>query len=200
MQQPVALFYGGTNGSGKSTLREMDADGVDDLNCVITRHIDPDAIARMLNPLDPRAVDVAAGREAIRQFAEVIASKTSFTLESTLTGSGILRRMAEARSAGFQVQLRYVGLESVDLNIARVAHRVARGGHHIDEDVIRRRYQESLQNLLKAIPICDLVFIRDNSGRHAICHLALEGQHISYSTQSALPAWIAEIRQQILSL
>ncbi|MFZ6746045.1 zeta toxin family protein [Undibacterium sp. JH2W] len=191
MDQPIALFYGGTNGSGKSTLRELDAD------TTIKKHIDPDAIARIINPQDPRAADVAAGREAIHQFQTVIASKTSFTMETTLTGSGILRRIAEARAAGFLVQLRYVGLARADLNIERVANRVARGGHHIDEHVIRRRYQESLENLLKAITLCDMTFIRDNSGKQAICHLALEGRQICYSGKSPLPDWIVEIQRQI---
>jgi len=31
--------------------------------------------------------------------------------------------------------------------VQRVAHRVAAGGHHIPEDVIRRRYERGLLNL-----------------------------------------------------
>ena len=114
-EHPIALFYGGTNGSSKSTLREIDS------GSKLSKHIDPDAIARIMNPQDPRAVDVAAGREAIRQSKQALAAKTSFTMETTLTGNGILRRMEEAKAAGFEVHLRYLGLSNADVNVEREA-------------------------------------------------------------------------------
>ncbi len=192
-ERPIALFYGGTNGSGKSTLREIDS------GSKISKHIDPDAIARIMNPQDPRAVDVAAGREAIQQFKQALAAKTSFTMETTLTGNGILRRMEEAKAAGFQVQLRYVGLNSADVNVERVANRVAKGGHHIDEDVIRRRYTESQENLLKAVAICDKTLIRDNSGAMPVSYLKIENNQITKLTDKEAPNWIKTIENKILT-
>ena len=55
------IVYAGTNGAGKSTLRAGGADPVE-------VEIDPDRIARQINPGDPRSVDFAAGKEAVRQF------------------------------------------------------------------------------------------------------------------------------------
>ena len=54
-------------------------------------------------------------------------------------------------------------LANVELNIARVAERVAKGGHHIPENVIRRRYNESLHNLKTAMEIADKSIVFDNS-------------------------------------
>ena len=148
MSKPLAVFYAGTNGSGKSTLRDNNpVPGV--------KVIDPDAIARTICPSDPRSVDVLAGREAIRQFREVIAQRQNFSMETTLTGRSAVDRMEKAKSAGFEVHLYYVGLSTVELNIARVAMRVANGGHHIDEADIRRRYTESLENLPRAMELAD---------------------------------------------
>ena len=192
-ERPIALFYGGTNGSGKSTLREIDS------GSKISKHIDPDAIARVMNPQDPRAVDVAAGREAIHQFKQALVAKTSFTMETTLTGNGILRRMEEAKAAGFQVQLRYVGLNSADVNVERVANRVAKGGHHIDEDVIRRRYTESQENLVKAVAICDKTLIRDNSGATPVTYLKIENNQITHLTDKESPNWIKAIETKIVA-
>ncbi|BBB63131.1 hypothetical protein UNDKW_4858 [Undibacterium sp. KW1] len=190
--RPIALFYGGTNGSGKSTLREIDT------NTEIKKHIDPDAIARVINPKDPRSVDVAAGREAIRQFKEAIDNKTSFSMETTLTGNGILRRMEEAKSAGFETQLFYVGLKDADLNVLRVANRVAKGGHHIDEDVIRRRYTESQENLIKAIAICDLIMVRDNSELYPVTYLEIQNNQVIRLTGKKAPDWIQGIENKAL--
>jgi predicted ABC-type ATPase len=54
------LVYAGPNGSGKSSLRDQ---GV--LPDPVEVVIDPDRIARSLNPGDPRAADRAAGQAAI---------------------------------------------------------------------------------------------------------------------------------------
>ena len=73
--KPKAVFFTGTNGSGKSTMREsMLKDGEFSQDFV---HIDPDKIAREINPDDPRSVDMEAGRLAIGQFKQAIAEKYS---------------------------------------------------------------------------------------------------------------------------
>ena len=155
--KPLAVFYTGTNGAGKSSLRSINS--FPDL-----KTIDPDAIARTINPDDPRSVDVQAGREAIRQFREAIAQRQGFSMETTLTGRSVLDRLRKAKEAGFTVHLYYVGLSSAELNIERVAVRVANGGHHIDEADIRRRYTESLENLPRAMELADSGAIYSNDG------------------------------------
>jgi len=183
---PLAVFYGGTNGSGKSTLRNEYQ--VPDAS--IKMHIDPDRIARTINPNDPRSVDLAAGRKALEYFDRTIAAQLSFTLESTLTGNGIIKRIQKASEAGFKTELRYVGLNSPDLNVERVAQRVAKGGHHIDEEVIRRRYDDSRQNLKKALAFTDRVVIWDNSQPvFLMCATINEGQ-LKIETGAKLPEWV----------
>lgn len=189
-ERPLALFYAGPNGSGKSTLRELDDDSR------IQTHIDPDAIARAMNAGDAQAADLSAGREALRRFKAALVAKTSFSMETTLSGASILKRMADARAAGFEVALRYVALDDPDENVARVADRVARGGHHIPEVVIRRRYTESLENLPRAIVLCDKAIIRDNSGTHAVTHLVIENNTIERRTE-APPQWIVTVEARI---
>ena len=57
----------------------------------------------------------------------------------------------------------YVYIDSPQLAISRVADRVRKGGHHVpDEDVIRR-YFTSLNNLKKAVKLCNEICILDNS-------------------------------------
>jgi predicted ABC-type ATPase len=48
--------------------------------------------------------------------------------------------------------------------ITRVAQRVSRGGHHIPDDVITRRYAAGLHNMRHAfVPLADVAFVYDNS-------------------------------------
>lgn len=58
----------------------------------------------------------------------------------------------------------YLWLCSSDLAIKRVAHRVAKGGHHVPEATIRRRYESGLKNVVKHyLPIAHTALILDNS-------------------------------------
>ena len=64
---PTLAVIAGPNGSGKSTItRYLDFEGKD-------RLLDPDAIARRIDPVDPGRAAVTAGREAIRRTREYIA-------------------------------------------------------------------------------------------------------------------------------
>ena len=65
---------------------------------------------------------------------------------------------------GYRFNLLFFWLSDVDLAISRVAERVRRGGHHIPEPVIRRRYRAGLVNLQSLyLPIADQWKVYDNS-------------------------------------
>jgi predicted ABC-type ATPase len=50
------------------------------------------------------------------------------------------RYIPDWRSRGFQIWLYFLQIESADFAVARVAQRVAAGGHGIPEPDIRRRF------------------------------------------------------------
>lgn len=184
-ERPLALFYGGTNGSGKSSLREMEDRDIPE--------IDPDAIAKNFNVNITKAINGRAGREAIRQFKSFIANKTPFSMETTLSGNSSIRRMKDAKAANFNVVLHFVGLETPDLNVDRVAIRVANGGHHIDEMLIRKRYDEGMINLQEAFGIADKVIIFDNSGEGHLPFFVIENNNISEQLNENMPKWIESV-------
>ncbi|KAE9532258.1 zeta toxin family protein [Ursidibacter arcticus] len=188
----LAIFYCGTNGAGKTTLRGFNKDTVQIV-------IDSDHIAMQLNPDNPRLADSQAGRKAIELFKFAIAHQISFSMESTLSGNSILQRMKKAKENGFYIRLNYVGVDDPDINVKRVKARVASGGHFIDETTIRNRYDISLQNLTKIVPLCDEVFIYDNSGEvpNLIFHLS-ENELMQWVDE--LPKWCAELLEELLTL
>lgn len=186
MQNNLAIFYCGTNGAGKTTLRGFNKDTVQIV-------IDSDHIAMQINPENPRLVDSQAGRKAIELFKFAIKQQISFSMESTLSGNSILQRIKTAKENGFFIRLNYIGVNSVSINIDRVKARVASGGHFIDEETIRNRYDISLQNLTKILPLCDEVFIYDNSGEvpNLVFHLS-ENELTQWSDE--LPEWCEAIK------
>lgn len=162
-------------------------------------HIDPDQIAREINPNDPRSVDMQAGREAVKRFNQALDNQQSFTMETTLTGTSVLNRMAKAKEAGYEVSVYHVGLGHPDLNVQRVAARVSSGGHHIDEAVIRRRYHESQHNLQEVIrqDLADNIYVVDNSSeyyRYALSDTKTQGLYVADHVNMA---WTREIKDQL---
>jgi hypothetical protein len=57
----------------------------------------------------------------------------------------------------------FCGLSSPELHIARVAARVAAGGHPIPEDKIRERYSQAQMNLINLMPHVAYIKVYDNS-------------------------------------
>lgn len=177
------IVYAGANGAGKSSLR---AGGTD----VVDVEIDPDRIARAINPDNPRSVDLAAGKEALRLFDQTLAEGKSLSLETTLTGRGILTRMHAAKDAGYEVEPRYVGVRDADLNVARVSARASQGGHWIAKADVRRRALSSLENLPAAVGIADGSLLLDNSGTMHRPVLAVEYGRVLFQSPD-VPPWLA---------
>ena len=95
---------------------------------------------------------------------ELVAANRSFAFETTRSGLGHVRFLSHCRTAGYQVVLIYLWLPSLADALARVARRVARGGHSIPDDVVIRRYSAGLKNMRHHyLPLADAAVISDNS-------------------------------------
>lgn len=90
-------------------------------------------------PHDPASVRVGAGREFSRRLAALLAAGDSVVIESTLAGASLSRSLARARSAGYELTIVLVFLDSPELCLRRIAGRVAQGGHDVPEQDVRRR-------------------------------------------------------------
>lgn len=151
--QPVLSIVAGPNGAGKSTLTAARTFGAMPV-------VDPDAIARTINPDNPGAAATAAGKRALDMRRELLEKQQSFVVETTLSGNSALGLMQEAKAHGFRVELNYLGLESTHLAKTRVAS----GGHAVPEEDIERRFARSRNNLADAISTADRSVLYDNSG------------------------------------
>jgi predicted ABC-type ATPase len=100
----------------------------------------------------------------LSQIADHVAHGRSFALETTLSGLGYARQIPKWQAAGFAVALHFLALPDAEMAIARVAQRVAQGGHDIPEDVIRRRFASGQANLARYCALVDDWDMYDNSG------------------------------------
>lgn len=67
--------------------------------------------------------------------------------------------------AGYKVELIFLRLHNSEEAIARVRQRVLQGGHHIPDDVVSRRFEQGLKNLVQIYqPLVNAWAVYDNSG------------------------------------
>lgn len=155
--------------------------------------IDPDAEARKIRPEAPELAAVAAGKQALKLARNYLDNNQSFAVETTLSGNTYLKMMREAKQKGWVVNLIYIGIDNVEVNIARVSQRVLQGGHNVSIEDIRRRYERSLQNLPTALQLADNISIYDNSS--PIGHqnlLTIENGRINQQVPE-LPPWLTKV-------
>ena len=139
---PTLVLLAGPNGAGKTTfinrfLRQR---------AETFQFVNPDEVARSLSGLGS-ARDLAAGRLVLERLDQLFAERADVVLETTLATRSHAVRIRDCRKAGYRVELVYLRLPSADHSVARVAHRVSRGGHGIPEETLRRRFLLSLEYL-----------------------------------------------------
>ncbi len=185
--KPTLTIIAGPNGSGKSTFTRNTKESLN------VPSIDPDEEARKIRPEAPELASVAAGKQAIKKARNYLDNNQSFAIETTLSGNTYLKMMREAKQKGWVINLIYIGIDNVELNIDRVAQRVVDGGHHVPIEDIKRRYERSLKNLPIALKIADNTSIYDNSNPEGPENLlTIENGRINQQV-SELPQWLTRV-------
>jgi predicted ABC-type ATPase len=161
MAESTIYVFAGVNGSGKSSIlgEFIRAQGGEFFN--------PDAYTRGLmesrqglSLKEAQSQAWSFGRDCV---SKAINEGNRFAFETTLGGNTISRILLNAAQGGTKVSVYYIGLDSVELNIQRVAERVAGGGRDIDEDKIRKRWHGSRQNVIRLLPYLNELLVYDNS-------------------------------------
>ena len=133
------------------------------------RFLNADEIARGLSPLDPSLTAFKAGRLLLEEARTLMKAKSSFAIESTLSGRTYLALIREAKAQGYRFLLHYIVIGSEAQAVKRVALRVRLGGHHVPEEDVRRRFDRSRKHFLNDyLPLADEWGLWDNHSPPAI--------------------------------
>ncbi len=151
------ILIAGVNGAGKSTLYQT----LDSLRMM--ERVNTDEIVRSFGDWKNAYDVLKAGKLAVRKINEYFDNGISFNQETTLCGNSILRNITKAQKLGYEIELHYVGVETVDLAKKRIAYRVEHGGHGIPEKDVERRYVESFKNLKLIKDQCSRIVLYDNT-------------------------------------
>ena len=151
------VILAGVNGAGKSTLFSI----MSSLSEI--KKVNLDEIVREIGDWRDTHAVIEAGKIAVRRINKYFIEGVSFSQETTLCGMSILGNIQKAKKLGYSIEMHYVGLDSADIAKLRVKNRVDHGGHGIADEVVERRYVETLEKLKIVLPQCDLAAIYDNT-------------------------------------
>lgn len=177
------LLVGG-NGAGKSTFyrTQLEPLGMPFMNA--------DNIARDVFPLAPEEHSYEAAKIAENLRNELLAQGKNFCFETVFSHPSKIDFVAKAKALGYQIVMVFVHLEQSSLNKARVQQRVDTGGHAVPEEKIEERIPRTLNNVMNTRPLCDDVWVLDNSSANNPFQIVLRlqaGQLQAFV--EPLPAW-----------
>ena len=150
---PTVYILAGPNGAGKTSLYQYEALAVPRLN--------GDALYQ-------QGLAVAEVEASMRQqLEEWTGQRISFVIETNAASERDYTLFKALKKAGYRLDLRYVGLESVALCQQRVAQRVLEGGHDVPPAHVQQRYANGLSLLKQHYRLFDRIQLYDNSGTEA---------------------------------
>ncbi len=138
MSDPVLHLVAGPNGAGKTTLHG--------------RVIEPATHLLFINA----DLIAAAAR------AECLAQRQSFATETVFSHPSTIALLQAAADVGYRSYLHIVLIPEA-LAVARVAERVASGGHQVPKDRVRGRFARLWGHLAVAIEVVNEARVYDNS-------------------------------------
>lgn len=142
--------FAGPNGSGKSTITSEIP--------VIGTYVNADEIQRYLKC---DSFTAAQNAEKTREYC--LANHMDFTIETVLSTPRNINLLRRAKEQGYYVICHFILTCHPDINVQRVADRVAQGGHDVPEEKTRSRYGRSLKNIPLLVELCDELYVFDNS-------------------------------------
>jgi predicted ABC-type ATPase len=143
--KPVFVILGGPNGAGKTT----GALAILPKELGIINFVNADLIARGLSPLDPALANFDAAKIMLQRMRELRKQRENFAVETTLASKSLVPLIRECKMMEYENRLIFVALDNPETAIRRVAIRVAKGGHDIPEETIRRHFFRGLRNFFE---------------------------------------------------
>jgi len=190
---PAVIIFAGPNGSGKSTITEA---VVGDPEQFSGEYINADDIARSLQNQIPDYLqrNLKAAQIAEERRLQALRDGRDFAFETVMSTPEKVALMTQAKALGYRVSLFFVTTEDPEINVRRVAGRVADGGHAVEPDAIRRRYAATMALLPAAFEHADQATVLDNSEEPGNLRIVATkaDEDVEFPVEDVVLPWVAE--------
>ncbi len=185
MSDPILHIIAGPNGAGKTTFYE------EVVAPIPLEFVNADVIASQRWPGQEaeRGYEAAAIAATLREAK--LAARQSFATETVFSHPSKVELVREAIEYGYKVTLHIVIIPE-DLAVARVADRVANGGHGVPENKVRQRYQRLWLYVLDAIALATVAHVYDNTSASTPFRLVATYGSGELNAEAKWPSWTPE--------
>jgi len=143
----------GVNGCGKSSLTGVLRTEIDNSGKIID-------VDKLTVACGGDAIE--GGKKAVAIIDDCLEKGICFTQETTLSGVETLHTIQRAVAQDYYIRLYYVGLDTKEESLLRIANRVRKGGHNIDTNAVTKRFAKRFEDLLAVLPYCNEATFYDN--------------------------------------
>ncbi len=182
-QKQLWLLSGG-NGAGKTTFykTQLQPHGIPFVNA--------DILAKQLYPEQPEQHSYEAAKIAEEIRINLLKEGRTFCFETVFSHPSKIDFVAQAKTYGYEVVLVFIHLTTVNLNMARISQRVSEGGHNVPDEKVIKRIPRTLKNVRDVIPLCDHIYLMDNSSYKLPYQQILEIHNgVISPSKNPLPEW-----------
>ena len=128
---------------------------------------------------------------------QLFAEHKSILTETTFSYPSKINLILQAKALNYEILLYHINVQSAELSVARVEHRVQDGGHSVPEDKIRNRYLRNQALIRQAVDLANRAYIFDNTalGKTPILTIIFKCGKIIW-IKDKIPDWVALIYKE----
>ncbi len=184
----------GGNGAGKSTFYHhyLKPKGLPFVNA--------DILAKQVFPQTPELHSYDAAIIATQIRNQLLQEGKTFCFETVFSHPSKIDFVAQAKALGYEIIFVFIHLKSTALNQARVAQRVAEGGHNVPKEKIISRVPRVKKLVRQTLALCNQVFVLDNSrADNPFRQIAVIKNNQIKKLNKPVPNWASELLSDYLN-
>ena len=200
--EKLAVVVAGGNGAGKSTFinhQLLPLYKTTGINYINADDWQKKHFGRFDNTTPEQAIMAQKWAESSRK--EHLDQGKSFITETVFSHPSKIELLKDAKEHGFTVDLYHISLDSTDKALDRISERVLLGGHDVDSEKVKQRYERVAPIVKDALKYTDRAYIYDNSVMNRPHQLILELEKGQIkSIHAELPNWVKTAYKEHLDI